>query len=350
MPAGEFGWPAASSSVPQESEDDFAPFAEFSIWNQGADPQEPTKEQDDSNASWASVARGGALSSLADEQSSVTSEPDQSNDIGPDKNSRTSSFIERYAHMFADDDSTDEASQAAAPPRQAEDDNLVRKPRAFSGTATSDQAPEPSEDEESIEQYMAKLMQRVRGDGPRVAASQAPIAIAHQVADVPGPPGQANSPAATDEMPLPTDASTHSASEFNKEEFLTTSLGTVRRKSVTVERPANLEAFRALANESARRAISTHELQKHRRNAVTKAIVATLAGMTSVFVMLEAPGWLDFQFITACVSFLAAAYWAGQTYGTLVESFRAAAYDGPEELLENLIDPFRPALPIDVER
>ncbi len=111
-----------------------------------------------------------------------------------------------------------------------------------------------------------------------------------------------------------------------------------------------MEAFRALANESARRAISTHALQKHRRNAVTKAIVATLAGMTSVFVMLEAPGWIDFQFITAGVALLAAAYWAGQTYGTLVESFRAAAYDGPEELLENLIDPFRPALPIDVER
>ena len=249
--------------------------------------------------------------------------------------------------MFTDDESVDEASQAAAPPRQAEDDNLVRKPRAFGGTVPSDQVPAPSEDEESIEQYMAKLMQRVRGEGPRVAASQAPIAAAPEV---PGPAGQASSPATIHEMPLPMDASTPSASEVNKEEFLTTSLGTVRRKSVTVERPANLEAFRALANESARRAISTHALQKHRRNAVTKAIVATLAGMTSVFVMLEAPGWLDLQFITAGVSLIAAAYWAGQTYGTLVESFRAATYDGPEELLENLIDPFRAALPIDVER
>jgi hypothetical protein len=34
----------------------------------------------------------------------------------------------------------------------------------------------------------------------------------------------------------------------------------------------------------------------------------------------------------------------------MVESFRAASYHGPEELLENLIDPFRPALPIDVDK
>jgi hypothetical protein len=129
-----------------------------------------------------------------------------------------------------------------------------------------------------------------------------------------------------------------------------TSLGTVRRQPITGENSANLEALRALANETARRAISTHALRKHRRDAVTKVIVATLAGMTSIYVMLEAPGWLDLQFITACVSLLVAAYWAGQTYRTMAESFRAAAYDGPEELLENLIDPFRPPLPIDVER
>ena len=351
VPAGEFNSPASASEVPPESEDDYAPFAEFSIWNQGAVSQETNPGE-------------GSLERLLGQRSQrverwarrLTNNPPlhrsriNRTTKGPDKDSRTSSFIERYAHMFTDDDSVDEASQPAAPPRQAEDDNLVRKPRAFGGTVPSDQAPEPSEDEESIEQYMAKLMQRVRGEGPRVAASQAPIAAAPEVADVPGPAGQASSPAAIHEMPLPTDASTPSASEVNKEEFLTTSLGTVRRKSVTVERPANLEAFRALANESARRAISTHALHKHRRNAVTKAIVATLAGMTSVFVMLEAPSWLDLQFITAGVSLLAAAYWAGQTYGTLVESFRAAAYDGPEELLENLIDPFRPALPIDVEQ
>jgi hypothetical protein len=212
-------------------------------------------------------------------------------------------------------------------------------------------SPESSEDEESIEQYMAKLMQRVRGESPRIAASQAPAAATPEVPNVPGPAGEASATALLHpETNSPASPATASASDVDKGEYLTTSLGTVRRKSVAVDRPVNLEAFRALANESARRAISTHALHKHRRTAVTKAIVATLAGMTSVFVMLEAPGWLDLQFITAGVSLLAAAYWAKQTCGTMVESFRAAAYDGPEELLENLIDPFRPALPIDVDK
>jgi hypothetical protein len=350
--SGEFTWPAAPSATPPapaESDDDFAPFAEFSIWNQGAQLQEVNAGRyDESSDGETGQAASGVFGTPSDAPPTPSSEPAQPNTAEPAKESRTSSFIERYAHMFTDDDSMDESSRLASPPSQAEDDTLVRKPRAMGGSGLSGQSPESSEDEESIEQYMAKLMQRVRGEGPHVAASQAPFSTAPQVADAPLATGQASTPIRS-ESETPAAGSTPSAN-INKEEFLTTSLGTVRRKSVTVERPGNLEAFRALANESARRAISTHALHKHRRTAVTKAIVATLAGMTSVFVMLEAPGWLDLQFITAGVALLAAAYWAGQTYGTMVESFRAASYDGPDELLENLIDPFRPALPIDVER
>jgi hypothetical protein len=253
--------------------------------------------------------------------------------------------------MFTDDDPRDEQSPLATPPRQAAEDTLVRKPRAFGGAGPIAPSTESGEDEETIEQYMAKLMQRVRGESPRVAASQAPAAVTPEIPNVSVPAGEASSAEVLQpEAHSPASPATASASEVDKGEYLTTSLGTVRRKSVAVDRPVNLEAFRALANESARRAISTHALRKYRRTAVTKAIVATLAGMTSVFVMLEAPGWLDLQFITAGVSLLAAAYWARQMYGTMVESFRAASYDGPEELLEHLIDPFRPALPIDVDK
>jgi hypothetical protein len=46
--------------------------------------------------------------------------------------------------------------------------------------------------------------------------------------------------------------------------------------------------------------------------------------------MLEAPSWRDMQFITACGSLLVAAYWAGETYRTMLESFRLASNDGPE--------------------
>ena len=53
----------------------------------------------------------------------------------------------------------------------------------------------------------------------------------------------------------------------------------------------NLGALRALANETARLAISRHELRKLRRNAVTKVIVSTLAGVTSLWLMLDSEGW-----------------------------------------------------------
>jgi hypothetical protein len=91
----------------------------------------------------------------------------------------------------------------------------------------------------------------------------------------------------------------------------------------------NLSALRELANESARLAISRHQLKKLRRDALTKVIVSTLAGMTSLWLMLDAADWRDIQFITACVSLLVAAYWAGETFRAMLASMRLAAYDGP---------------------
>jgi hypothetical protein len=46
---------------------------------------------------------------------------------------------------------------------------------------------------------------------------------------------------------------------------------------------------------------------------------------------------------------LAAAYWAGQAYGTMIESFRAAAYDGPEPVTDVLDSLEYAKLPIDHE-
>jgi hypothetical protein len=111
----------------------------------------------------------------------------------------------------------------------------------------------------------------------------------------------------------------------------------------------DLGALRALANESARRAIGQHALKKHRRDAVTKVIVSMLAGMTSLWLMLDAPNWRDIQFIVACVSLVVAAYWAGEAAREMLESFRAAAYDGPSDEHDAMDVYDRAALPIDVD-
>ena len=183
--------------------------------------------------------------------------------------------------------------------------------------------PAPSEDEESIEQYMAKLLQRVRGDvGARAAASQAPPDAESRASETATPEHVADRRSAV---------ARPSRRQRDKRQLKEVAVNweAIARRAAAAPRP-NLEALRALANESARRAISRHELKKHRRNAVTKVIVSTLAGMTSLWLMLESPNWLDMQFITACVSLLVAAYWAGEAFRALLESFRAAAYDGPE--------------------
>jgi hypothetical protein len=121
----------------------------------------------------------------------------------------------------------------------------------------------------------------------------------------------------------------------------------VKRKSVALEARTDLGALRALANETARAAISFSELRKHRRNAVTKVIVSTLAGVTSLWLMLDSPDCKDIQFITACVSLVVAAIWAGETYRTMLNSFRAATYDGPQAVAEDVED--ADGLAIDLE-
>ena len=79
-------------------------------------------------------------------------------------------------------------------------------------------------------------------------------------------------------------------------------------------------------------------------------IVATLAGVTSLWLILESPGFRTLQFVTAGVALLVAAYWAGQTCRTLLESLRAKAYDGPEEVSDESVTGFQSPLPIDVDK
>ena len=79
-------------------------------------------------------------------------------------------------------------------------------------------------------------------------------------------------------------------SEIAATETQSTESPTPAKRKVSSPAPqTDLGALRALANETARRAISRHELRKHRRNAVTKVIVATLAGVTSLWLMLDSP-------------------------------------------------------------
>jgi hypothetical protein len=123
-----------------------------------------------------------------------------------------------------------------------------------------------------------------------------------------------------------------------------------RQKSSRPAPKTDLEALRALANETARRAINRHALRKHRRNALTKVIVSTLAGVTSLWMMLESPDWRTLQFNTACVALLVAAYWAGQTYRALLQALREKAIDDADDESDEPGTGLHSPLPIDIDK
>jgi hypothetical protein len=311
-----------------ETENELAPFAEFSIWRQGAASSSELSGDESAGARSLASPSEEPLAETLPEPSATSA--DTSWNVAPAK-----SFIEQYGHLFAED-GADAKPSSDAPPTVAaggfsDVDTIIRKPPII-GRASEGDLPKATagEDEESIEQYMSKLLQRVRGDQPLVAIAQlsaatSPLGFKTITPATTATVSPATKPAVTAGEP---------SGPAGKGDWLTTSLGTVRRKASMVELPADMATLRALANETARRAISTHGLRIHRRNATTKVIVSMLAGMTSLWLMLDAGNWRDLQFISACVALVAAAYWAGQTFCELIETFRAATYDGPEDKLE----------------
>jgi hypothetical protein len=347
--------------------DESAVFAEFSIWNQGSQPSSPQSEdttpfgsnqQSETFVAWEHTSAGNERGESGSLEPAI--EPSGANESLVAENTERvasavetpakqvpTSYIERFSHLFTDDDA--DRSEPASGPKPIAEVGDTRKPqnRAVVRTDGVSQS-DSNDDEESIEQYMAKLLQRVRGESPRPSTASAPTnrmkandesLINNELA------------VASNAGTVPTTVQEALETQFPPAETQLTQLPTTEtrvRKASPVVPTTDLGALRALANESARRAISQHQLRKHRRDAVTKVIVSTLAGMTSLWLMLESPHWRDIQFITACVSLIVAAYWAGETFRTMLESFRVAAYDGPQEEIEDG-DEEVAALPIDVE-
>jgi hypothetical protein len=333
-----------ASDPKPDTEDELAPFAKFSIWQQGAVTEEPCAVE---SQGVSYPIEPDADTQVPQSGSRATPAVDNDWPIAPAK-----SFIEQYGHMFADDVAETEQPSAATPRSAttdefADSDSLIRKQRNPSGAQPEGDMTSASTDdeEESIEQYMSKLLQRVRGDGPGAGAMQSAAVDVHSAASSLPPGLQPNAmySAATPGSVAQPSVNTNELARLAGNGDWLTSLGTVRRKAPIVEQPADMKTLRALANEMARRAIGTHGLRMHRRNAITKVIVSTLAGMTSLLMMLSAPHWTDLQFITACVSLIIAAYWAGQTYAEFIDAFRAAAYDGPEDQLQGFANPLPPA-------
>jgi hypothetical protein len=348
--------------------DDVSPFAEFSIWKQGAtaettdnvvaDVKIAERPKTDEVAAWAAHSFGSAeVEKEADAiESSDLRAPEV--DANPLKNAAPSveaeavepvsvpaqqaSFIDRYSHLFTEEEN---AGAAGVAEKAVISPMVVEKPQPLMPVRNESKPTAVSaggDDEESIEQYMAKLLQRVRGDAAPSIASQV-TGIRASV----NPSVTANEVKLQKvETPVSSEAATADARQLTAEEQaaeVAVNWDAFTKRAATA--PAtNLGALRALANETARGDIGRHELRTFRRNAKTKVIVSTLAGMTSLWLMLDSPNWRDIQFITACVTLIVAAYWAGEAFRTMLYSMRVASHDGPRPRAVT-----KAALPIDVE-
>ena len=174
-----------------------------------------------------------------------------------------------------------------------------------------------NQDDESIESYMERLLQRVRGD-----AGDAP----KPAAPAPAPAYQASQPAPAEEShsePAAAVSDKPPAALVNPEEFVP--------RSQAPEMTSDLAAMRELANSAARSAIA-----KHQRKTTGKHVTGRLVG---IGVVLAASGALAYwawsipsitAAVGASVGFTASLYWCTRALGRMMSSARLhRPYEAP---------------------
>jgi hypothetical protein len=123
----------------------------------------------------------------------------------------------------------------------------------------------------------------------------------------------------------------------------------LKSKVAAPEFASDLVAMRALANQSTRHAIGVHAAGKLRRAAVTRFIIAVLAGAVGLYSMIDSPGMESVQFYAAFAALVVSVYWWHLTFEALVQAVRLGAFEAYDTQSKRGGKSKSP-LPIDVER
>ncbi|TWT99640.1 Chromosome partition protein Smc [Botrimarina colliarenosi] len=189
------------------------------------------------------------------------------------------SFIDRFAHMVPDEDEPVEAPAPLADP----------EPTASNGSV----------EDESIDDYMRKLMQRVRGGSecepqslstPATQQPTRPLAVAPVVAE----------------------AQSNAELEVIAPEQLLSDLSEMRReptRTVTTD----MDALRQLANQSARHAIDVAETRTSREKATLRLTVSAVALGCGALSAITAASPFDLQFAGGLTSALGGGWFGFRT-------------------------------------
>jgi uncharacterized coiled-coil DUF342 family protein len=255
------------------------------------------------------------------------------------------SYLEKYSHIF-DEESEEGPDDSMRPPALTvrlhanRNDTVEADPGAGEHDANHG-------DEESVEQYMANLMKRIRGESHGFTASAAAATVETDVSDLPASTAyaiDASEPVAATEDDA---GATIVVVDESVDDSLLNDLTDMKPKTPAPAFAADMQALRALANQSARYAIGVHTARRLRRTATTNCVIAVLAIFVGLYLLIYSPGWRSLQFAGACVAWTAALYWTKRSFSSLIQAIRLGAFQNYDDEGD---DAANPPLPIDVDR
>ncbi len=247
-----------------------------------AEPEEATVVEDESPVTEATEEGNSVLASLM----TLPSTEAQESSEAPVE---AESFIDRFAHLLPEE-SEEEATTEPALPGSFEPE------ASFSDVSDHDE-----EEEESLDDYMKKMMDRIRGEGtPATFVSKVPQPVKTEA------PSETASVAQEAAAPEPELAPIQNLDEM--------------KRSPTRELGADLGELRQLANQSARRAIDVSETKDRQGHAATWFAVAGIGATCGLLACLTAPSLLDWQFFAGVAGVAGGGYLGYRTLKVIQRS------------------------------
>ncbi|MFO0897836.1 MAG: hypothetical protein U0836_10480 [Pirellulales bacterium] len=202
----------------------------------------------------------------------------------------------------ADHDEADEDEREESPPAwPSVVDDAAEEEEAPQAPSAVDSSHADEDHEESIQDYMNRLLQRVRGEAPVQHKPAAKTPTHSPTTYRPAPVQPVQAPVAAEPRPVPA----------------------TPRKSAAPERSSDLLAMRELANLSAQTALDAYAHRRWASAAVGKVIVSVFALVACLTLMAALPGWSTLKIISGGAALVIAVFWGLQA-GILAQQVRAA--------------------------
>lgn len=201
------------------------------------------------------------------------------------------SFIDRFAHTLPEEVA-----------EEKQDDSIeISLPASFESDEMPSVMDEQGENEESIDDYMKKMMNRIRGD-------ETPAPVAPKV-----------SQPAQDKVVAETVSVEEEATVPAPEKSPLLNLGEMKRNP-TRALGADLGELRQLANQSARRAIDVAETNDRKEHATMRLVVSGVVATCGLLACLTTPSLLSWQLYGGLAGIVAGGYLGFRTVKVIQHS------------------------------